>query len=122
MVVDGNSVVVRLVGGGEAAIGLTDFDDIAAGQRSGMPIVAVEIEETLLVPNTVALVKGARNEFAARKLMDYLTSPETVNRLVEANALEGDVAATVNPGFPNWDGVLRDLGTGTKEMSKVFLR
>ena len=122
MIVDGNSVVVRLVGAGEAAIGLTDFDDIAAGQRNGMPIAAVEIEETLYVPNTVALIKGARNQGAAQRLMDYLSSPKTVDRLVEENALEGDVAASGAPGFPDWNGVLRDLATGTKELSQVFLR
>ena len=36
--VDGNSVVVNLVGRGEAWIGLTDSDDIAAGRRDGLPI------------------------------------------------------------------------------------
>jgi len=34
-VVDGNSVVVKFVARGEAWIGLTDSDDIAAGQREG---------------------------------------------------------------------------------------
>ena len=122
MVVDGNSVVVRLVGAGEAAIGLTDFDDIAAGRKNGLPIAAVEIEETLFVPNTVALVKGARNKVRAQRLMDYLSSPKTVDRLVEVNALEGDVATNGQPDFPDWNGVLRDLETGTKELSAVFLR
>ncbi len=122
MIVDGNSVVVRLVGAGEAAIGLTDFDDIAAGQENGLPIAAVEIEETLFVPNTVALVKGARNMVPAQALMDYLSSPKTVARLVEAAALEGDIAAVATPGFPDWDGVLGNLETGTKELSEVFLR
>jgi len=120
--VDGNSVVVRLVGAGEAAIGLTDFDDIAAGRKNGLPIAAVEIEETLFVPNTVALVKGARNNASAQRLMDYLSSPKTVARLVEVNALEGDVATNGQPDFPDWNGVLRDLETGTKELSAVFLR
>src|SRR5437899_282605 len=39
LVVDGNSVVVKLVGKGEASIGLTDSDDIAEGQNNGLPIV-----------------------------------------------------------------------------------
>src|SRR6266567_1928404 len=38
--VDGNSVVVRFVARGEAAVGLTDSDDIAAEQREGAPVVA----------------------------------------------------------------------------------
>src|SRR2546421_303257 len=36
--VDGNSAVVNLVGRGEAWVGLTDSDDIAAGQREGLPV------------------------------------------------------------------------------------
>jgi hypothetical protein len=40
--VDGNSVVVKFVVRGEAWIGLTDSDDIAAGQREGFPIAALD--------------------------------------------------------------------------------
>lgn len=36
--VDGNSVVVQLVGRGQAEIGLTDSDDISAGRRQGLPV------------------------------------------------------------------------------------
>jgi len=56
LVVDGNSVVVKLVGKGEASIGLTDSDDIAEGQNNGLPIMPLPMnEETLLIPNTVGL-------------------------------------------------------------------
>src|SRR5262245_17346420 len=41
--VDGNSVVVKFVGRGEALIGLTDSDDIAAAQREGSPIAALPL-------------------------------------------------------------------------------
>jgi iron(III) transport system substrate-binding protein len=57
-VVDGNSVVVRLVGAGECWIGLTDSDDIAAGLRQALPIAAVpNLVESLVIGNTIALVK-----------------------------------------------------------------
>ncbi|HTG44447.1 MAG TPA: substrate-binding domain-containing protein, partial [Verrucomicrobiae bacterium] len=42
-IVDGNSVVVQLVGAGECWLGLTDSDDIAAGLRQGMPIAALPL-------------------------------------------------------------------------------
>ena len=41
LLVDGNSVVVKMVGRGEAWIGLTDSDDIAAGQAGGLARRAV---------------------------------------------------------------------------------
>ena len=60
--VDGNSVAARLVAKGEAWIGLTDSDDIAAEQREGAPILALPLtEESLLIPNTIAVVRGARD-------------------------------------------------------------
>src|SRR5438094_312831 len=58
--VDGNSVAARLVARGEAWIGLTDSDDIAAEQGEGAPIVPLPLTEvSLLIPNTVAVVRGA---------------------------------------------------------------
>lgn len=59
-VVDGNSVVVRLVGAGECAIGLTDSDDIEAGLRNGLPIAALpEFAEQFIIPNTMSIVSDA---------------------------------------------------------------
>lgn len=122
LIVDGNSVVVRLVGKGEVAMGLTDSDDIAAGQREGMPIAAIEIDETLFIPNTVAIVRGSRNISGARRLLEYLSSTATVGRLVAVNALEGANADSQDASFPDWGGVLGDLNEGTAELSRVFLR
>lgn len=100
MIVDGNSVVVRMVGKGEIAIGLTDSDDIAAGLREGMPIVAVEIDETLFIPNTAAVVSGSRKAPAARQLLEYLSSTETIMSLVAVDALEGSTPSPGRGGLP----------------------
>jgi iron(III) transport system substrate-binding protein len=85
--------VVKLVGAGEAWIGMTDSDDIAAGQRNGYPIAAAAIpqefnDEYLRIPNTVALVKGARHPEAAQTFMAFVESPQTLNQLVGDHALE----------------------------------
>lgn len=123
--VDGNSVVVNLVGRGEAWIGLTDSDDIAAGQREGLPIVALPLsEESLLIPNTVAVVRGARHALEAQKLFEYLQRPEVVERLIAVNALEGksrrEVAApTLNV---DWPELLRELDEATAALRGIFLR
>src|SRR6185503_4505070 len=58
--VDGNSVVVNLVGRGEAVIGLTDSADVAAARREGLPVVALELNgESLLIPNSIAITRRA---------------------------------------------------------------
>lgn len=121
--VDGNSVVVKLVGRGEAAIGLTDSDDILAGQREGLPVAMLPLEpELLLIPNTVGVIRGAPHADAAQRLFDWLQKPEAVQRLVEANALE----SANNPGAtglqPDWTAILRDLETTTKQLNEVFLK
>jgi iron(III) transport system substrate-binding protein len=125
LLVDGNSVVVKLVGRGEAWLGLTDSDDIAAGQAEGMPITALLISpETLLIPNTVAIVRGSAHAEAAQKLSDYLQQRQIVSRLVAAGALEGVSAAAVSaPTLKvDWNELLKNLDQTTAKLNETFLR
>jgi len=122
---DGNSVVVKQVGRGEAWIGLTDSDDIAAGQREGLPLLGLPIgEESLLIPNTIAVVSGAPHRDAAEKLFEYLQRPAVLEKLVAANALEGlsptEFSATTLK--PDWDALVYELEAGTKALKEIFLR
>jgi len=124
LVVDGNSVVVRLVGQGQAMVGLTDSDDVAAGMREGYPLQAQPLgEDSLLIPNTVALVRGAPHPEPAAKLMAFLQDPTTIGRLVEANALESVAAPVESQRLqPNWTLLLEQLEPGTDYLKRVFLR
>jgi iron(III) transport system substrate-binding protein len=125
LLVDGNSVAAKMVGRGEALVGLTDSDDIASGQREGLPIAAVEIsDETLLIPNTVCFVNEASHPEGAEKLFRYLQRPEVVAQLVAAKALEGDAAGEMARKTlrPDWPALLKDMDKATAEMGKVFLR
>jgi iron(III) transport system substrate-binding protein len=123
-VVDGNSVVVKFVGCGEAWIGLTDSDDIAAGQHEGMPIAELPLtKESLLIPNTVAVIRNAPHPANAQKLFEYLQSRKVADELVKANALESATNATDTSTLkPDWDALLRDLGATTKQLNAIFLR
>jgi iron(III) transport system substrate-binding protein len=123
--VDGNSVSARLVAKGEAWVGLTDSDDVAAEQREGASIVPLPLtEESLLIPNTVAVVRGARHQRAAEKLYAYLRRSEVLEKLVAAHALEG-VSPPNGPNAmlkPDWDRLLADLEADTTELKQIFLR
>jgi iron(III) transport system substrate-binding protein len=125
ILVDGNSVVVKQVGSGEAWIGLTDSDDIAAGQAEGLPIAPLPLtKESLLIPNTVAVIRNAPHPDAAQRLFEYLQRPEVAQQLVAAKALE-DVSAspsTVPALKVNWDALLRDLESTTAKLNEFFLR
>ena len=123
--VDGNSVVVKLVGRGDAWVGLTDSDDIAEGQHNGLPVMPAPMTaETLLVPNTVGVIRGAPHPEVAQRLFDYLQQPKVAERLVAAAALEGSEphSAPVPCLNPDWAAILRELEATTKVLNKIFLR
>lgn len=122
LLVDGNSVVVQMVGRGEAAVGLTDSDDIAAGQKQGMPIQALPLEElSLLIPNTIAMARNGPHPAEAQRLLDYLRTDAVRRTLIAASALE-----ETSPGGMglkvDWPKLLADLDAGTATLKEVFLR
>ena len=124
--VDGNSVVAKMVGAGEASFGFTDSDDTVAEQADGKPVVAMPmVPETLVIHNTAGVVRGAPHPAeAAQKLFEYLQSEEVQQILVKKKALE-----SATPGDPkelpglkvDWDVLLKDLDKGTEEMKGIFL-
>ena len=125
LLVDGNSVVVKLVGQGEAWLGLTDSDDIAEGQRAGLPILPLPMtEETLLIPNTVAVTRAAPHPQPAQQLFEFLQRRDVVEQLVSAKALEGfsPSEAQVPTLKVNWEALLQDLETTTAKLNEIFLR
>jgi len=125
-IVDGNSVVVKQVARGEAWIGLTDSDDIFAGQREGLPIAALPLaEESLLIPNTVAVIRDAPHPANAQLLFEYLDSDRVLKKLLQNSALEygtdGPAEGTTILR-PNWETLLQGLETTTKQLNEIFLR
>jgi len=85
IVVDGNSVTRDLVVEGRAHVGFTDTDDaqvaIAKGKRVKMIYPDKKGIGTLLIPNTVALIKKGPNPENGKKLIDYLLSAEVESLL-----------------------------------------
>ena len=123
--VDGNSVAAKQVARGEAWFGLTDSDDIAAEQSEKMPVAPQPMtSETLLIPNTIAVVRDAPHPEAAQRLFEYLQRREVTERLVAAKALEGlSVNEVKIPTLkPDWPTLLRDLEPSTEKVKAVFLR
>ena len=124
-IVDGNSVVVKLVGSGEAAIGLTDSDDILAGQKQGFPIVALPLwAESVAIPNTIGIVKGAPNSKGANALMEYLSSRPVLEELVRVGALEGiDIKEVEDETLRvNWNDILDGYEESMDFLKEVFVR
>lgn len=81
-IVSGNKQVAISVGLGQAAFGLTDTDDVLGEIEAGRPVAMVYPDQgpgglgTLVIPNTLAIIKGCPHPDSARRLVDYLLRPE----------------------------------------------
>ena len=68
MTVDGNSVVVQLVGRGEVALGLTDSDDVRAGRKNGLPIAGQSLsQDGFSIRNSIGYIAGAPRPDLAKR-------------------------------------------------------
>jgi iron(III) transport system substrate-binding protein len=101
--VGGNAEVANAVGNGSFLLGLTDNDDVSDAAANGgklsmfVPDQGPDAAGTLAMPTTIALVKGASHEADAKKLIDFLISPQTERRLIDMHFARwsvrgGDVA------------------------------
>jgi iron(III) transport system substrate-binding protein len=74
----GNGRLAQLVGQGAIAFGFTDTSDFRLVRHEGHPVIAVYPDQdsigTLLIPNTVAKVRGGPNPENARTLIEFLLS------------------------------------------------
>jgi len=90
----GNADVKDRVASGELAVGLTDTDDLNLALLEGKPVAPVFPDQgegelgTLLIPNSLAIVKGARNPEAAKRLVDWLLRPEIEERLAGSRSVQ----------------------------------
>lgn len=83
----GNSVVAEQIIAGTLLVGPTDTDDVNNGKAEGEKIDGVIPDQdsfgTLLLPTTIALVKGASHPANGQKLIDFLLAPEIEKGLID---------------------------------------
>lgn len=88
--VGGNSVVAEQVGSGNMLAGITDNDDVDAMLKNKGKLAAILPDQqdggigTLTIPCTAGLVAGAKKAEHAKKLIDYLISPEVEQKMIAA--------------------------------------
>lgn len=92
IVVNGNSVTRDLVVEGKVPIGFTDTDDanvaIVKGESVKMYFPDKNGIGTLLIPSTVAMIKGGPNPETAKKMIDFLLSPEIESYLAFSDSAQ----------------------------------
>lgn len=104
-IVDGNSVTKDMVAAGQVKIGYTDTDDAkeAIADGNNVEIVYPDQDEngigTLITPSTVALIHDAPNSENAKKLIDFLISKETEQKLIDSGFFDVSVRESNSTNF-----------------------
>ena len=84
-IVDGNGVVRDMVVEGRLPIGFTDTDDANVAIQANKPVKMFYPDQngigTLMIPNTIALIKNSPNPEQGKKLIDYLLSKTVESKL-----------------------------------------
>jgi iron(III) transport system substrate-binding protein len=108
----GNAGVVQAVADGEADLGLTDTDDVWAARARGLDVDLVYPRHdaaaddsgggTLLIPNTVARVRGGPHPEAAGRLIEFLLSAEVARMLAGSVSHNVPVRADLAADYPEF--------------------
>ena len=97
----GNGPVMREVREGRYAWGFTDTDDFHVALLDGYPVKAVYPDQgdgelgCLVIPNTIALVKGAPHADDAKQFIDFVLSKDVERQLAFGRSAQIPVRADV---------------------------
>jgi len=120
LAVDGNSVVVQLVGRGEVPLGLTDSDDVRAGLKNGLPIAGRSLsQDGFLIQNSIGYIAGAPQPDLAKLLAKHLQSQPVIDALVSAGALDSETPSA--PVDIAWTIVVAENERAVADLKSIFL-
>ena len=100
-VLGGNKQVAQSVAAGQLAFGITDTDDAIIELEHGFPVKIIFPDQgegqlgTLMIPNSLGMIRGGRNQAAAQKLVDYLLSPKVEAALAKGPSAQFPVSPSV---------------------------
>ncbi|MCA9016416.1 MAG: extracellular solute-binding protein [Planctomycetaceae bacterium] len=98
----GNASVKNLVANGTCVLGFTDTDDYFVAVDEAKPVAALPVTvngQAILIPNSVAIIKGTKKRKQAEALVDYLLSEEVELKLAQSQSRQ------IPLGTVNWDEV-----------------
>ena len=146
---ESNGQAMSLVGRGELAWAWTDTDDFNVAREKGYPVRRVYPDQaagpnvlamngepigTLLIPNSIMLLKDAPHPDNAKRFIDWVLRREIEQKLAESRSAQIPVRPDVPR--PDYVGKIGDfkamkvdyaalgksIGGRTEELSKIFLR
>ncbi len=125
----GNSVVAERVAAGNYLAGLTDNDDCHAASTEIAPINMILPDQstigTLMVPTTVGLVADAPHADSAKKLIDFLLSKATEQKLIEANFVlasvrDATLGGRIKPMQLDYEKAARVMPQAVREATRIL--
>ncbi|MDX1927330.1 MAG: extracellular solute-binding protein [Pirellulaceae bacterium] len=140
VVLAGNKQVAQAVSAGQLAFGLTDTDDALIEIDNGLPVEiifpdqAAEQMGTLMIPNTVAVLKNAPHPIAARSMANFLLSEDTEGRLAMGSSGQFPIRpnhpqkSRANPSTPirpmevDFEKAAALWPTVSKQLSELFVK
>lgn len=111
VLLQGNGATMRQVAEGKLAWAFTDTDDYHVALQKGHPVGVVFPDQgegqigTMLIPNSVTIVKGGPHPEAAKRLVDWILREETEALLAAARSAQIPLRMSV-PG-PSERSILR---------------
>jgi len=144
-----NGQTMTLTKSGELAWAWTDTDDYYVAELDGAPVARIYPDQvaapgtlmkdeepigTLLIPNTIMLMKDAPNPEAAKRFIDWVLRPETEARLAASRSAQIPVRESVaRPAHVGKIGDFKvmhvdyvalgkDIAKRTEELTKLFNR
>jgi iron(III) transport system substrate-binding protein len=138
-VLEGNSVVKDFVSQKKLYMGLTDTDDAFSEMQRNKDLDILLLDQgkddmgTLVIPNTVALIKGAPNPNQADAFIEFLLSAKVEQYLVD----EGWIHIPVHSGVTaskefkadsikimqvDFNEVYKNLEKSKNDMTQIFIR
>lgn len=146
---ESNGQAMRQVGAGELAWAWTDTDDYHVAEEKGLPVRRVYPDQeagpgvleaegeplgTLLIPNSIMLLKDAPHAENGKRFIDWVLRREIEQKLAESRSAQIPVRDDVpRPAYVGKIGDFRvmkvdyaalggSIGQRTEELSKTFLR
>lgn len=106
-----NGDVKKRVAQGEVWCGLTDTDDAFVAVKEGAPVDYLFLDQdslgSLIMPNTVSLIKNSPNPDIGRRLINYLLTKETEAKLAKSCAqMPLHKGVETPPDVPSLDNIV----------------
>lgn len=131
-IVDGNGAVRDMVVSGELDFGITDTDDALGAVEKGANVALVFPDQgdgqpgTLVIPNSVGIIKNAKHVEDAKLFVEYLLKEETQQKLIDIgwSQLSQEETLLISEGLKAFlpkNGILKTIDADFETISEMLL-